>query len=102
MSALRCPVCRAVNEQGPACRRCRADLSLLFQLEDQRRQAVAAAYGAFARREWDAMYALAQGAHALRRDEGTARLLALACLLRRDFPAAWQAYRATFRTPAPG
>lgn len=25
-----CPCCKAVNDAGPHCRRCRADLSLLF------------------------------------------------------------------------
>lgn len=34
---MRCPVCRAENDRGPNCRRCRADLSLLFALEKQRR-----------------------------------------------------------------
>ena len=34
--ALRCPVCKAENAQGPNCRRCKADLSLLFALEDRR------------------------------------------------------------------
>ena len=37
-----CPVCRATNDQGPQCRRCKADLGLLFRLEAQRkREAVA-------------------------------------------------------------
>ena len=30
MSAMRCPVCRAAVQQGPQCRRCKADLSLLL------------------------------------------------------------------------
>ena len=34
--ALRCPVCKAENAQGPNCRRCKADLSMMFALEDQR------------------------------------------------------------------
>ena len=32
----RCPVCRArVKEKKPVCRRCRSDLSLLFEIEEQ-------------------------------------------------------------------
>jgi len=31
----RCPVCRAVLKDGPACRRCRADLSVLFRIEEE-------------------------------------------------------------------
>ena len=41
---MRCPVCRAEVEQGPNCRRCRADLAMLFTLEEQRARALAAAY----------------------------------------------------------
>src|SRR5262249_17865113 len=33
---MRCPVCKAENAQGPACRRCKADLSLLFAVEARR------------------------------------------------------------------
>ncbi len=32
---MECPVCRAENPVGPDCRRCKADLSLLFQVEVQ-------------------------------------------------------------------
>jgi hypothetical protein len=90
---LRCPVCRALVEHGPQCRRCRADLSMLFALEDQRRQMLLAAYRCFARGEWEQVLALAHDADALRRDEETTRLVACACLLRRDFPGAWLAYQ---------
>lgn len=31
-----CPCCRATNEVGPTCRRCKADLSLLFTLDARR------------------------------------------------------------------
>ena len=37
---MKCPVCRAENDQGPQCRRCKADLALLFTLADQRRSAL--------------------------------------------------------------
>ena len=30
-----CPCCKANNDSGPACRRCKADLSLLFAFEKQ-------------------------------------------------------------------
>ena len=36
MTSLRCPACRADNAAGPNCRRCKADLSLLWALEQQR------------------------------------------------------------------
>lgn len=31
-----CPCCRAGNDAGPACRRCKADLSLLFEARTRR------------------------------------------------------------------
>ncbi|HJT78794.1 MAG TPA: hypothetical protein VJ739_16435 [Gemmataceae bacterium] len=89
---MRCPVCRAENDQGPQCRRCRADLGLLFRLEEQRDQALAAARSALA--EGDAWLALARldEAEELRRDDESRRLRAVACLLMRDFDAAWRYY----------
>ena len=38
--SVTCPCCRAATESGPACRRCKADLGLLFALEQQRRRAI--------------------------------------------------------------
>ena len=37
---MQCPVCKADNAQGPLCRRCKADLSLLFRLEARRADVV--------------------------------------------------------------
>jgi hypothetical protein len=84
-----CPVCRANNDQGPACRRCKADLSILFELEGHR-----AAYLARARTriEDDAATAEAQAADDLRHGRDARRVLAVAALLRRDFGRAWLAY----------
>src|SRR5438093_11568024 len=63
---LRCPVCRAENTQGPSCRRCKADLSLLFALEEQRRQALGTARDAAARGAWRDFLAAAARADELR------------------------------------
>jgi hypothetical protein len=90
---LTCPVCRARVEQGPQCRRCRADLSLLFALAEQRGRTLAAASAHAARGEWYEALTLAEGAAALRGGGDVGCLLAVARLLRRDFPGAWQAYR---------
>lgn len=38
-----CPCCRAGNESGPGCRRCKADLGLLFALEARRAHLLATA-----------------------------------------------------------
>jgi hypothetical protein len=88
---MRCPVCRAENSEGPLCRRCRADLSLLFTLEEQRRQLLEAA-AALARTDVNEAVRLAAAAHDLRQGDDSARLLALGRLLQRDFAGAWEAY----------
>ncbi len=96
---MRCPVCRAEVEQGPQCRRCRADLSLLFDLEDQRRRAVAIAYRYLQEGRFGSAQAVAVGIDALRHDEESMRLLALVALLQRHFPQAWEAYRSAGALP---
>jgi hypothetical protein len=93
---MRCPICQADNDQGPQCRRCRADLSLLWTLEKQRRQAVREAYQTLVAGQLGESLALASYADDLRRDEESGRLLALAHLLRRDFVTAWQSHRSRF------
>jgi hypothetical protein len=98
---MRCPVCRASIEQGPQCRRCRADLALLFDLEEQRSKALRQAHQALAKGDVEGMLGFAEQAHILRRDEESARLMALGHLLRRDFPAAWQIYTARARIVSP-
>jgi hypothetical protein len=91
MPTLRCPVCKAENTQGPQCRRCKADLSLLFALEDQRRLILDAAPRAAARWDWREFLAAAERADALRSDDESRRLLAAARLLHGDFKGALQA-----------
>jgi hypothetical protein len=87
-----CPVCRARVESGPLCRRCKADLSLLFALEARRDAALAAARRALAAGRADEALARAAEAEQLRHGADARRLIALAHLLRRDFAAAWQWY----------
>lgn len=90
---MRCPVCRAENADGPDCRRCRADLSMLFTLEAQREQLLAKAHNAVRNGGWYEVEQLANRASALRKGDDAHRLLAVACLMRRDFSRAWQYYQ---------
>jgi hypothetical protein len=83
-------VCKADNGQGPACRRCKADLSLLFRLEGQRAALLAAAAEALRSGRLDEAFGSARQAHALRHGEDSRRLLLLATLLRRDYATAWR------------
>ena len=92
--AIRCPVCRAENATGPACRRCKADLSLVFALEEQREHAMSEARSALAAGRYDEAQRAALWAEHARRDEASRRLLALTALLRRDHVLAWREWGA--------
>lgn len=105
---MRCPVCKAENDKGPQCRRCKVDLSLLFTLEDQRGRLLTAVRHALAEGRWQEAARQAREADFLRSDVDSRRLLAVAHLLNRDFAAAWRCYQsnsasglATFDSRAP-
>jgi hypothetical protein len=88
---LRCPVCRAGDNSGPQCRRCKADLTLLVRLEEERDRQLQAARRGLSRGAAAGLLH-ARRAHALRSDADSLRLLALGHLQRRDFAAAWHFY----------
>jgi hypothetical protein len=90
---MRCPVCKAQGNVGPNCRRCKADLSLLLALEQQREQLLQQACVCVRQGDWPGFAARAAQADSLRHDAESGRLVALARLLDRDFAAAWQAWR---------
>ena len=89
---MRCPVCKADNTLGPLCRRCKADLTLLFQLQEQREDLLRSARSCLAEGAWDKALEQAQAADWMGRDPESARLLALSQLLNRNFARAWQLY----------
>jgi hypothetical protein len=94
MTVIRCPVCKAENTQGPTCRRCRADLSLLFQLEEQRVRTLAESRRLLAAGRTEKAGNLAEEADWMRGDEESRRMLALTRLMRQDFAGAWSLYPA--------
>jgi hypothetical protein len=100
MATLSCPVCRATNDAGLACRRCKADLSLLRAVEDHRAAVMAAARRELAQGCFDGALELARQAATLRRGADLDRLEVVLCLLRRDFSAAWSNYLGQSLTPA--
>jgi hypothetical protein len=83
-------VCKAENAQGPNCRRCKADLSLLFRLEEHRASLLAAAAESLRAGRVEEALSNARRAHELRRGEDSGRLLVVVALLRRDYAAAWR------------
>jgi hypothetical protein len=89
---MRCPVCKAENTQGPNCRRCKADLSLLFLLEESRRRVLGRARWSIAAGDWSAAARAATEADGLQSDDESRRLVALTHLLCRNFAAAWDSY----------
>ena len=93
MEALRCPVCKADNAQGPNCRRCKADLSPLFALEDARRRTLDEARAHAAAGRWSSFLSAASEADRMRSDGQTRRLRAVGLLLTRDFAEAARAAR---------
>jgi hypothetical protein len=90
---MRCPVCKADNAQGPQCRRCKADLAVLFDLEAARRARLDAARERLAGGRLPEALAAAEEADWMRRDDESRLLLALARLLNRDFAGAWACYQ---------
>jgi hypothetical protein len=98
---MRCPVCRAQVEQGPQCRRCRADLSLLFALEEQRARALAVAEMCLRRGKVREAFVITAGAEALRKGADLRRLRATFDLLQRDFRGAWHNYKSAARSEEP-
>ncbi len=91
---MRCPVCKAGNTTGSSCRRCRADLSLLFTLDEQRQALLAKAQQALQLRQPEQAEALAVQALRLRADGTVYQILAVSQLLQRNYAAAWRSYLA--------
>src|SRR5689334_21327560 len=89
---IRCPACKADNAQGPTCRRCKADLTLLFALEARRAALLEVARADASAGRWAQAYAAAGEADALRQGEDSARLVAVAALMCGDFHQAWRSY----------
>ena len=91
---MRCPVCRADNNEDVACRRCRADLSLLLALEELRRRCLDAAQTCLGQRQVAPALEHIRRADEVRHGLDTDRLAAVAHLLGGNFSEAWRLYRA--------
>jgi hypothetical protein len=88
---LPCPACRAENTER-VCRRCRADLTLLWDLEAQRQRLLADAADALRGRDGARAIELAEGVRRLRDGPDIARLTACAYLVRGQFQRALACY----------
>src|SRR5580765_8115396 len=86
---MRCPVCRAQNsDDGATCRRCKADLSLLVEMDKAREHVLAQAASAAAIGDGVRTLRFAKSAHNMRRDALSWRWLAIGNLLMGDFALA--------------
>src|SRR5262245_57468678 len=97
--SMRCPVCRAADNQTTQCRRCKADLSFLVKLDRDRVAFLAAAQRHAGQGDAASCLAEARREHELRPDSGSYRVLALGFLLKREFGAAWLAYQKAHSHP---
>lgn len=87
---LRCPVCRADNSSGPICRRCKADLSLLWAVEARRDYHLARAKTAASADDFDDALEELIEAEELRAGPDVRRLRACLFLLAGDFESAFR------------
>jgi hypothetical protein len=85
---LPCPVCRAENPSGPACRRCRADLSLLAAVEARRDSHLTRARAAIHDRQFDVALNELADAERLRFGPDVRQLRACTFLFMGDFSSA--------------
>ena len=98
---ITCPCCRATNDAGPACRRCKADLGFLFAIVARRADLMSAARRAVAVGDWPTVTKTAGAADHLRAGVDARRLLAVAALMSRDYPAARAWYTAASAVSEP-
>ncbi|MFO0797015.1 MAG: hypothetical protein U0804_06025 [Gemmataceae bacterium] len=87
-----CPCCKAANDAGPACRRCKADLALLFAADADAARLLAAARAALAAGRVAESEALARQSASVRRTPDALRVAACARLLAGRFADALAAY----------
>src|SRR5262245_35134361 len=85
---LSCPGCRAENTTGPACRRCRADLSLLMAVAARRDHHVSTARAAILDGRFDDALEELSRAEELQSGAPLRQIRACVYLLAGDFPAA--------------
>lgn len=91
---MRCPVCQADNNEDVACRRCRADLSLLFALEELRCRCLDAAQKCLGQCQVAPALEHIRRADEVRHGPDTDRLAAVAQLLGGNFSEAWRLWQA--------
>ena len=93
IASIPCPCCKASNDTGPNCRRCKADLGLLFQLEGERARHLSAARSHLAQDAFADALTRLDAAAQLRPGDDIAQLRAIQQLLARNFTAAFATHK---------
>jgi tetratricopeptide (TPR) repeat protein len=91
---MRCPACRADNDDKPFCRRCKADLSLLWAVEERRGEFLRAARLCLRLGQFDKALDHLGQVQELRRDADADQLAAIAHLLAGNFSEALRLHQA--------
>src|SRR6266508_3841413 len=89
---ISCPCCKASNDAGPNCRRCKADLALLFALEGDRASRLERARRLATESRFASALAELNRAEQLQQGDEVVRLKAAVMLLNRDFAGALRTY----------
>jgi hypothetical protein len=90
---LKCPVCKADNSSGPNCRRCKADLAMMWTLEGARTHHIKLARSAAEENDLELALEKLANARELRSGPDLVKLRACVCLLAGDFESAFAEYR---------
>jgi hypothetical protein len=90
MTTIRCPACKADNATPPTCRRCKADLSLMWALEQQRTAHLIEAREAVADQRFDDALEELDAAETLRAGPDVRRYRACVHLLAGNFAEAME------------
>ena len=84
-----CPCCKATGNETTTCRRCKADLTPIVRLDEDRTQLLALAHVRLREGNFERAGQLLGRAEALDIDETSRQLRAMLALVQGDFEQAW-------------
>jgi hypothetical protein len=90
---MKCPVCRADNDEKPACRRCKADLTLMWAVEERRGGFLRAAHNCLRLGQYEQALDHLGRVRELRQGADADRLMALVNMMAGDFAEALRLHK---------
>lgn len=88
-----CPVCHAAFKNKALCHRCKTDVTLLLDIEQEVRNCIIETETRAAKGDYAAMLCAAEQAQALKQSPQTDKALAYAALLNGHFERAWRLFQ---------